>query len=160
MRLRGRFTLTLAVAALVPITVAAVFTTRVIAKSYRDRYAADREAAKQSLDRELASLERGVIEAASSLAAHDHPVVQTMLANYEKGGGHLDPIAQRSLREQQAPMMRGLALNLLTITGPEDIIEVSPHYRAKIGEVDHVVRERAAANAGNAYYVRETEIGR
>ena len=158
MKLRGRFTLTLALAALVPITVAAVVTTRVIAKSYRDRYAADRDAAQRSLERELDRLQKGVMEAASSLAAHDHPVVQQMLVDYDKGGGHLDAVAERRLREQSAPMMRGLALEVLTITGPDDVIEVSPHYRAKVGEVDHLVRERATANAGNAYYVRETTM--
>jgi len=158
MKLRGRFTLTLALAALVPITVAAVVTTRVIAKSYRDRYAADREAAKRSLERELEGLAKGVVEAASALAAHDHPVVQQMLVDYDKGGGHLDPVAERRLREQSAPMMRGLGLEVLTITGPDDVVEVSPHYRAKVGEVDHLVRERATANAANAYYVRETTM--
>src|SRR5262249_30475040 len=142
MRLRGRFTLTLALAALVPITVAAVVTSRLIAKTYRDRYAADRDAAKQALERELGRLEKGVIEAASSLAAHDHPVVQQMLLDYDKGNGQLPQRAQDWLNEQSAPMMRGLGLDVLTITGPDDVIRVSPHYGAKVGDVDHVVRER------------------
>ena len=156
MKLRSRFTLTLALAALVPIAVAAVITTRLIQNSYRDRYAADRAGTKRSLERELEQLQNNVKEAAASLAAHDNPFVQQMLVDYDKGNGHLDPIAQRKLREQSGPLMRGLALDVLTITGPDDVVEVSPHYRAKVGEVDREVRERATAKAGTAYYVRET----
>jgi signal transduction histidine kinase len=156
MKLRGRFTLTLAVAALVPIAVAAVVTTRVIAASYRERYAADRAATEQTLVRELGRLERGVTESAASLASHDHPFVGGMLLDYVKGEGQLDADAQRRLREQSGPIMRGLSLDILSITGPDDVVQVSPHYRAKVGEVDTLVRERAASHAGAAYYVRET----
>ncbi|HUS33593.1 MAG TPA: ATP-binding protein [Kofleriaceae bacterium] len=156
MKLRGRFTLTLALAALVPITVAAVVTTRVIAASYKNRYAADRAATQQTLGRELARLEKSVSEAAASLASHDNPFVGNMLLDYVKGSGELDAAAQRRLREQSDPMRRGLSLDILTITGPDDVVQVSPHYRAKVGDVDKTVRERATAHGGAAYYVRDT----
>lgn len=156
MKLRGRFTLTLALAALVPIALAAVVTTRVIASSYRERYAADRAATQQTLKRELARLEKNVTESATSLAGHDNPFVGGMLLDYVKGDGQLDADAQRRLREQSLPLMRGLSLDILTITGPDDVIQVSPHYRAKVGDVDTLVRERAASHAGSAYYVRDT----
>jgi two-component system, NtrC family, nitrogen regulation sensor histidine kinase NtrY len=156
MKLRGRFTLTLALAALVPITVAAVVTTRVIAASYRNRYAADRAATQQTLGRELARLEKSVSEAAASLASHDNPFVGNMLLDYVKGSGQLDAAAQRRLREQSDPMRRGLSLDILTITGPDDVVQVSPHYRAKVGDVDKTVRERATAHGGAAFYVRDT----
>ncbi len=156
MKLRGRFTLTLALAALVPIAVAAVVTTRVIASSYRERYAADRAATQSTLRRELVRLEKNVTESATSLAGHDNPFVGGMLLDYVKGDGQLDADAQRRLREQSAPLMRGLSLDILTITGPDDVVQVSPHYRAKVGDVDKLVRERAAAHAGSAYYVRDT----
>jgi signal transduction histidine kinase len=155
-KLRGRFTLTLALAALVPIALAAVVTARVIASSYRERYAADRAATRQTLERELARLEKNVTESATSLAGHDNPFVGGMLLDYVKGDGELDADAQRRLREQSLPLMRGLSLDILTITGPDDVIQVSPHYRAKVGDVDKLVRERAAAHAGSAYYVRDT----
>jgi signal transduction histidine kinase len=161
MKLRGRFTLTLALAALVPITVAAVVTTRVIAASYKNRYAADRAARQQTLGRELARLEKSVSEAAASLASHDNPFVGNMLLDYVKGAGELDAAAQRRLREQSDPMRRGLSLDILTITGPDDVVQVSPHYRAKVGDVDKTVRERATAHGGAAFYVRDTVmIGR
>jgi signal transduction histidine kinase len=156
MKLRGRFTLTLALAALVPITVAAVVTTRVIAASYKNRYAADRAATQQTLGRELARLEKSVSEAAASLASHDNPFVGNMLLDYVKGSGQLDAAAQRRLREQSDPMRRGLSLDILTITGPDDVVQVSPHYRAKVGDVDKTVRERATAHGGAAFYVRDT----
>ena len=150
MKLRGRFTLTLALAALVPITVAAVVTTRVIAASYRERYAADRAATQATLRRELDRLQQNVTDSAASLASHDNPFVGNLLLDYVKGNGTLDAAAQRRLREQSDPMRRGLSLDILTITGPDDVVQVSPHYRAKVGDVDKSVRERATAHAGAA----------
>jgi two-component system, NtrC family, nitrogen regulation sensor histidine kinase NtrY len=158
MKLRGRFTLTLALAALVPITVAAVVTTNVIASSLRKRYADDRDDATQTLNRELGRLESGVTETALSLAAHDHPLVAEMLIDYAKGNGELDAAAQRKLRERSGPFMRGLSLELLTITGPDDVVQVAPHYRAKIGDVDKTVRELATAHAGAAFYAIESTM--
>jgi two-component system nitrogen regulation sensor histidine kinase NtrY len=156
MKLRGRFTLTLALAALVPIAVAAVVTTRVIAASYRERYAENRSATQRTLTRELIRLEKSVAESATSLASHDNPFVGSMLLDYVKGNGQLDADAQRRLRDQSLPLMRGLSLDILTIAGPDDVVQVSPHYRAKVGDVDKLVRERAAQHAGSAYYVRDT----
>jgi signal transduction histidine kinase len=155
-KLRGRFTLTLALAALVPIAVAAVVTTRVIIVSYRERYAADRAATEQSLQHELLRLERSVTESATSLASHDNPFVGNMLLDYVKGEGSLDAAAQRRLREQSDPMRRGLSLDILTITGPDDTVQVSPHYRAKVGDVDKVLREWAIVYGGTAYYAQDT----
>jgi two-component system, NtrC family, nitrogen regulation sensor histidine kinase NtrY len=158
MKLRGRFTLTLALAALVPITVAAVVTTNVIMSSLRKRYAEERDEAKQTLDRELGRLESGVTDAALSLAAHDNPLVGKMLIEYAKGNGELDAAAQREARERSGPFMRGLSLELLTITGPDDVVQVAPHYRAKIGDVDKTVRELATAHAGAAFYAIESTM--
>src|SRR5262245_29068017 len=152
MKLRGRFTVTLALAALVPITVAAVVTVRVISETYRGRYVADRKDAAETLERELERMKKGVRETAISLAAHDHPLVGDMLIDYAKGNGELDLAAQHKLRERAGSYMHGLSLELLTITGPDDVVQVAPHYRAKIGEVDKTIREVATAHAGSAYY--------
>ena len=156
MKLSGRFTLTLALAALVPIVVAAVVTREVIASRERGRYAAEQNRAKEELDRQLRKLEKGVEDAATSLAAHDHPLVAEMLIDYAKGNGELDAAAQRKLRERSGPFMRGLSLEILTITGPDDVVQVAPHYRAKIGDIDKQVRERATSHGGAAYYARES----
>jgi two-component system, NtrC family, nitrogen regulation sensor histidine kinase NtrY len=158
MKLRGRFTLTLALAALAPIAVAAVVTTQVITRDMRARHAADRAAAEQAVRRELDRLDRGVVEAVSALASVDppHPFVGQMLLDYVKGGGVLGGDAQRRLREQSVQLMRGLSLDVLAITGPDDVVQVSPHYRAKVGDVDRLVRDRATASPGAAYYAIET----
>jgi len=155
-KLRGRFTLTLALAGLVPIALAAIVTAQTIATSYRSRYQADRAASELKLQGELARLERGVNDAAASLAAHDHPLVGGMLIDYAKGNGQLDAEALRRLREQSTGYLRGLALDILTITGPDDVVQVSAHYRAKVGDIDKQVRERATAHAGSAYYAFDT----
>jgi two-component system nitrogen regulation sensor histidine kinase NtrY len=157
-KLRGRFTLTLALAALVPITVAAVVYARVTANHERERFAIDRAQAEATLDRELDRLQKDVTDAAASLAAHDHPLVADMLIDYAKGNGELDAAAQRKLRERSGPFMRGLSLELLTITGPDDVVQVAPHYRAKIGDVDPSIRQLATAHAGSAFYAIESTM--
>ncbi len=160
MKLRGRFTFTLAIASLVPIVLAAVITTRVIASSYRERYRADRAASELKLQGELARLERGVIESAASLAAHDHPMVGGMLIDYAKGNGQLDVDALRRLREQSGGYLRGLALDTLTVIGPDDLVEVSAHYRAKVRDDDKRIgrkmRELATAHKGSSFYTFDT----
>ena len=156
MKLRGRFTLTLALAGLVPIVLAAVVTARVIASSYRERYQTDRAASELKLQGELDRLQRGVILSSASLAAHDHPMVGGMLIDYAKGNGQLDGEALRRLREQSGGYLRGLALDILTVTGPDDVVQVSAHYRAKVGDIDKQVRERATAHAGAAFYAFDT----
>ena len=158
MKLRGRFTLTLALAALVPITIAAVVTTRVIAAKLRDDYVARREQAGQVVNRELGRLQASVLESATSLASHDHPFVGNLLRDLVKGTGTPNADAQRRLREEAGPTMRGLSLDILTITGPDDVVLVSPHYRAKIGDPNPVpvVRQRAEATGGAPYFSRDT----
>jgi signal transduction histidine kinase len=54
--------------------------------------------------------------------------------------------------------MRGLSLELLAITGPDDVVQVAPHYRAKIGDVDPAIRELATAHAGAAFYAIEATM--
>ena len=160
MKLRGRFTLTLALAALVPISVAAVVTRQVIASRERGRYAADRDEARQTLRRELDRLEAGVTKSARSLAAHDHPLVAGMLLEYANGNGELAAPAQRALAQLAGSFMSGLSLDVLTITGPDDVVQVSPHYRAKVGDVDRTVRDQATGHVDSAYYAIESKMTR
>ncbi len=160
MKLRGRFTLTLALAALVPISVAAVVTRQVIASRERGRYAADRDEARQTLRRELDRLEAGVTKSARSLAAHDHPLVAGMLLEYANGNGELAAPAQRALAQLAGSFMSGLSLDVLTITGPDDVVQVSPHYRAKVGDVDRTVRDQATGHVDSVYYAIESKMTR
>jgi signal transduction histidine kinase len=154
-KLRGRFTLTLALAALVPISVAAVVTTRVIAASYRENYDKQRAAAEDAVKREVGRLQKQVGEAVAALASHDHYFVGNLLRDLVKGAGAPDGAAQRRWREQAGPTMRGLSLDIFAITGPDDIVLVSPHFRGEIGSLKPEIKQRAVATGGEAYFVRD-----
>jgi two-component system, NtrC family, nitrogen regulation sensor histidine kinase NtrY len=156
-KLRGRFTVTLALAALAPITIAAVMTTTVFSERMHQDYVARRTQAREVIDRELLRLKSTVRESATSLASHDHPFVGNLLSALYQGHGTLDAESRRRLREQAAPTMRGLSLDILTITGPDDVVLVSPHYRAKIGDPNPlpVVRQRAEATGGEPFFTRD-----
>jgi signal transduction histidine kinase len=153
MKLRGRFTLTLALAALVPISVAAFVTTRVIADTYRSEYKETRRTVEDQIDREIARVISQVTEATASLASQQHPFVGGILREMIKN--QLDAATLKKLREQGGPVMRGLSLDILTITGPDDSVLISPHFRAATGEPMPLVRQRATATSGRAYFVRD-----
>ena len=155
MKLRGRFVLTLALAALVPIAVAAVVTTRVIVKSSREDYEATRTQTQDAIGRELKRLEAQVAEAVTSLTSRDHPFVGNLVRDFVKGNGTLDQDAWHRLRDQGGPVMRGLSLDVLAITGPDDLMLVSPHNRS-LTRLEHPeVRERATKTGGKPYFVIE-----
>ena len=154
MKLRGRFTLTLALAALVPITVAAVVTRQVIADSYRSDYDDNRRVAEAGLRRELGRLTFQVSEAASSLADPQDPFIGVLLG--ELGKGTLsDGRVLKSLRERGGGQMRGLSLQVLTVTGPDDVVLITPHYRDATDDVNPLVRQRAIKTGGTPYFVYE-----
>lgn len=155
MKLRGRFVLTLALAALVPIAVAAVVTTHVIVASSREDYDATRTQTQAGIDREVKRLEAQVAEAVTSLTSRDHPFVGNLVRDFVKGSGTLDQDAWRRLREQGGPVMRGLSLDVLAITGPDDVMLVSPHNRSLTRLVHPEVRERATKTGGKPYFTIE-----
>ena len=157
MKLRGRFTLTLALAALVPIAVAVVVTTRVIATSYREDYAATRRAAEDSMKSVLERRATEMRQAGASLASRENPYVNGLLREILKGG---DPAKLREMRQSSGSVMRVLALDIFEITGPgtagDDTVLIAPHDRAAIGaEPAPEVKKRAAATNGEPYYIRD-----
>ncbi len=155
MKLRGRFVLTLSLAALVPIAVAAVVTTRVIVASSREDYEATRTQTQDAIGREVKRLEAQVAEAVTSLTSRDHPFVGNLVRDFVKGNGTLDQEAWHRLRDQGGPVMRGLSLDVLAITGPDDLMLVSPHNRA-LTRLEHPeVRERATKTGGKPYFTIE-----
>ena len=152
MKLRGRFTLTLALAALVPIAIAAVITRQVVASSYRTEYRDTRRGVEQAMQREIGRMSAQVAGSVASLASPDHPFVGGILRELVKGT--LDTPTLRRLREQGGPVMRGLSLDVLTVTGPDDAVLISPHNRAETGEPNPTVRERAVQTRGATYFDR------
>ena len=149
MKLRGRFTLTLALAALVPIAVAAVVTRQVIASSYRADYQSNRDIAVASAQREIDTMTAEVADAVESLADERHPFMGVLLGEIEK-----DTLREglRGLRQTSPQVMRGLSLQTLTVTGPDDRVLVTPHYRDATDDVSPVVRQRAVATNGRPYF--------
>jgi two-component system nitrogen regulation sensor histidine kinase NtrY len=164
MKLRGRFTLALALAALVPIAIATVVTVQGIAASYRRDYQLRRAAAEANVRGEIRRLLKGVDDVDKVLASRDNPFVGSLLLDLAKQPGHGFNPAIGSLCEQQGgPAMRLSTLDVLTITDATDRILCAPHATGKIGESNHPeIRERASRNpAGegralaSAFFVRE-----
>jgi signal transduction histidine kinase len=142
-KLRGRFTLTLALAALVPISVAAVVTTQVIASSYKRDYEDTRLAAKSAVEIKRDQLMTDVQSAVESLASKNHPFVDNLLNELIKGGGRIKSETLREYRTQGGQVMRGVPLQLLTITDPENKVLISPHYADQHSNKNEDVRKNA-----------------
>ncbi|HEU4731627.1 MAG TPA: ATP-binding protein [Kofleriaceae bacterium] len=162
MKLRGRFTLALALAALVPISVAAVVTRQVIAASSRADYQERRASVKTTIEGDVARMRGQVAAAARTLASHKHPFVGGLLLNLAKQmTGPQAYASAQSLRQDSEPVMQGLSLDVLMITDKEDRVLCAPHAPGKIGESNHPeIRERAdrtrdAKGKDAAYFVRE-----
>ncbi len=158
MKLRGRFTLTLVLAALVPIAVAAIVTTRVLATSYRDEYIATRRSAEEAMRRELGRMTSAIKQAGTSLASHENPFIMGVLRDIGSTAPDLKTL--RKEREQSGAMMRVLGLDILEVTGPgpagEDTVIIAPHDRAAINaEPAPEIRRRALATNGEPYFIRE-----
>jgi signal transduction histidine kinase len=156
MKLRGRFTLAFALAALVPIAVAAVATRQVIAQSYRSDYQVRRDSARATIEIEVQRLDAQLEAVAKTLASHTHPFVGGLLLDLAKQmTGPQAYAAAQGLREQAGPVMHGLSLDVLTITDKNDRVLCAPHAPGKIGESNHPeIRERAT-RAKKVYFVRE-----
>jgi two-component system, NtrC family, nitrogen regulation sensor histidine kinase NtrY len=154
-KLRVRFTLALALVALLPIAAATLVTREMIARSFRKEFRDNQVAVRQTVEREVARLQDGVAEAVKSLAGRDHPLTGGVLRELIKGNGTLDGDAMRRLREQGGPVMRGLALDVLSISGPTDDVLLSPHMRAAVGEHDPSIAARARGAAGKVTFAQE-----
>ena len=156
MKLRGRFTLALALAALVPIAVAAVVTRQVIATTYRADYQVRRRSAEAAVHSEVDRLRSEVAKVEDSLASHKHYLVGGLLLNLAKTSGRLDYQSEQQLKEQGGSVMLGLSLDVLTIADRGDRIVCAPHAPGMNGESNHPeIRDRAARSAGHAYFARE-----
>ncbi|MBA2540052.1 MAG: HAMP domain-containing protein [Deltaproteobacteria bacterium] len=156
MKLRGRFTLTLALAALVPISVAAVVTRQVIASSAREEYRDLRKSAEQAA---VAIVERHLLqvdEVVKSLSRDNHPYVAGMLRD------HINNKLTEKInivREQALPWKDGLSLDVLTIvddTRPTNVVLVAAHLRSANNEQDTAnIRKRALETKGSPYFTME-----
>ncbi|HVV84852.1 MAG TPA: ATP-binding protein [Kofleriaceae bacterium] len=140
MRLRGRFTLWFAIAALVPIAIAALVTREVLARSYRNEYQRSRAAAEQAARSELRRLETDVKAKVGGLASKSYPFIGGLLGDLAKGDGQLDGEARRRLKEQAGEQQSVLGLAVLTVLARDGEILAAPHDRAAVGERAHLPR--------------------
>jgi signal transduction histidine kinase len=157
-KLRGRFTLTLVLAALVPIALAAVITTRVIASRTREDYETNRRTVEEKLQRELAHMKGDIEHTVGALTAHEEPFVGGLLRELVKGT--LDGSKLRALRGEATLQLGSLSLDTLEITGPgtvgDDTVLIAPHDRSAINaEPQPAVAAHARATNGKAYFTRE-----
>jgi signal transduction histidine kinase len=156
MKLRGRFTLALALAALVPISVAAVVTREVIAERYRTEYADHRQVSQGLIQREVGELKHQVEQVAAGLVSHEGWMVRSLLLDLTKApASGLDYEQRRKLEQNCTAIKAELALDVLTIAEKGRIL-CAPHARGKVGESNHrELREHAIAGHDQASFARE-----
>ncbi len=161
MKLRGRFTIWFALAALLPIVVAALVTWYVLDSSYREEDARTRSAAEQAVRGEKAALEAAVarhVDAnppgkldAPALGSKDHKLLGFILR--ELGKGPLDGPAQRQANSDSGQVLDDRGLDVLLITGPGDVVLAAPHYPVMVGERDQALpQQHARTTAGRPFY--------
>ncbi|HWO22808.1 MAG TPA: ATP-binding protein [Kofleriaceae bacterium] len=156
MKLRGRFTLSLALAALVPITVAAVVTRQMIAERYRATYDELRRSAEDSMTREIKKISDDMKAAAEGMSDPRGEFAGLILSRLENNQGD-----QLEFKERGRSKVKDAALAVLTVTDRDDQVIISPHLRGqlfqRLPEVRRVVLEdRKHGNEGRAYFSRET----
>ena len=96
MKLRGRFTVTLAAAII----------TRSYANKLHSDYASKRDQAAAVVKREVTQLGKSVRDAATALASRDHPFVGALLIDLGNNNGTPSREEERHLREQETPTMK------------------------------------------------------
>ena len=156
MKLRGRFTLALALAALVPISAAAVITREVIAERLSTDYTEHRRAAQDLVTREVDELKKQVNQVAAGLVSHEGWMVGRLLLDLAKApASGLDYEQRRELEQNCASIRSELALDVLTIAEQGRIL-CAPHARGKVGESNHrELRDHAIAGHGEPFFARE-----
>ncbi|HTJ43126.1 MAG TPA: ATP-binding protein, partial [Kofleriaceae bacterium] len=154
MRLRGRFTLGFAAAALVPIAVAALITREVVARSYREGYRTERVAVEQSARAGVASLETTVETQINGLADRDNPIIGGLLAEMGKGDRELTALVRR-LKDEGGTQLKTIAADVLTVTAPGNTVLLSPHDRSAVEDVDPSPFAYARKLPGRAFFTVE-----
>jgi len=161
-KLRGRFTVWFALAALVPIAAAALGTRQVLSDNYREGYERRQRTAESLARQELSRLEGEVGRTVESLAQRDGFYVGGLLVELEKFGGTLVQPALGQvlgrLREQGTPMMKALGLDILMVLDGRAEVLFAPHYRPAQHETDRARVELAAATGGRPFFAREPII--
>ncbi len=154
MKLRGRFTLWFALAALVPIAMAALVTRYVVSRSYQRDYQQQRENVARQAQRELERLQNLVNANVESLADRAHPLVGGLLLGLRSTDGMLTADLERRLRETGRPTMLGLGLAVLFVLDRDGQVLEAPHHPGLVGSTAPAMLGHA--RTANAFYALET----
>ena len=156
MRLRGRFTVWFALAAVVPIAAAALGTRQVLSDNYRETYARRRQAAERVARQQLAGMEERIARTVDKLAEPTYYFIGGLLLSFEKQEPESAIVKQ--VREDGAPLMRALGLDVLFVLDQGGVVLYAPHYRPAEQEVDQPLLARAKSTSGRAFFAREPMI--
>ncbi len=152
MQLRGRFTLWFVLAALVPITTAALVSRTILTKEIRKDAAQARAAGEAETIELLAKRASEVSLTVQGLANREDPYVGGTLLDLDTSGGKLQSWSRKRLQETGASLMRQLSLDLLYLLDHRYEVINSPHYPPALGENGASMGERAKRSGGAAFY--------
>ena len=154
MQLRGRFSLWFALAALVPIAVAAMVTRHLLAKSYREEHERSRIDAQTQVQREIEKVKRGVAGTLDpKVLGREHDLVGRILHGLDRDD--LDDQDLGALDERAGPIMNGLLLDVLIVTAPGGRVIVAPHYEGMFAERGYTRPEKLARTTSGPFFAWE-----
>jgi two-component system nitrogen regulation sensor histidine kinase NtrY len=160
-RLRGRFTVWFALAAVLPIAAAAFGTRQVLSDNYREGYQQRQESAERLAGQELDRVKEGVEDGVKSLT-RPTGMVAGLLVDLQKAGGRLEqPLLNevvKRLNDQALMLMGPLELNMLLVTDSDSMVLIAPHYRPAQHEQARARTEVAARTRGRPFFARESII--
>ncbi len=156
MHLRGRFSLWFCIAALVPITAAALVTRTILTSALRDEAARAKEVSGAEMQRVIHSLEQDLESRVQGLASREDPYAGGTLIELQTGSGELPTWARQRVRSAGGPLMRQLSLDLLYLLDQRFIVLDAPHYMPAMGEELRELGAQARASNGAPYYAMET----
>ncbi len=163
MRLRPRFTLSFALAALVPIAAAALITRYVVADSYRREHDRTRVSAQQAVQRAVRQFQSGVRRTIiadpdqKEVLGPRHDLIGGILRELEKPDGIVDPLEQFGGLGEVT--MHILDLDLLLVTDRSGRVLVAPHWGQ--GMVDSKERraiDLAQSTQGKPFFAWESRL--
>jgi len=153
-KLRGRFTLWFAFAALIPIAAAAVGTREVLSRNYRSSFEKRRSSSETMVESELSRIERRVEETVRGLT-NEHPYVSGLLVELRKNQDMLPHETLDRVRKRGNGEMASASLDLLLLVGEDDTILVAPHSTASEDEDDPTRAPRGRTLRGQSFYTTE-----
>ncbi|HKE13969.1 MAG TPA: ATP-binding protein [Kofleriaceae bacterium] len=163
MRLRGRFTVWFALAAVLPIAAAAFGTRQVLSDNYREGYQQRQESAERLAGQELDRVKQNVEQGVESLA-RPSGMVDGLLTDLQKVSGRLEQPrlgeVLRRLNDQALGLMGPLELDMLLVTDSDAMVLIAPHYRPAQHEQARARTEVAARTRGRPFFARESIIRR